>query len=357
LVKVIIENDNLILEFEDLMDIMTTAHKNAITRSKVIVINQVDKNFKVKNIEKYKNDILMKLNQYSSTPVFLTAADIKKYKIKENEYGGTLITAGFEIPNCIYQEELFDVDCFGTINVISWLNIKLTPSGLLDFFRTVTEAKCLSSSDLLLRCKSRSSGTSSDAIAVAAKISDNGIMYSGMATTHGNSIARMIHELLISFDRDADTILKRSLGLSLSEIVDEAMIIYNKAPVPNVDEKQVYNMVYKEIESELKDPNVWSYIIAARELDLRGESNTFPFLPKEEYEKDSKRIISDEALASSLSIYLSGFKGLTSTYWVDTIKDKEKLKFSQLPMFEDDIVSALIGSTLSKVYDNLLRGK
>jgi alpha-ribazole phosphatase CobZ len=357
LVKVIIENNNLILEFDELMDIMTTAHKNAIIKSKTIVINQVEKNFKVRNVEKYKNDILIKLNQDSNVPVFLTAADITKYKTKENEYGGALITAGFEIPNCIYQEETFDVDCIGTINIISWLNIKLTLSGLLDFFRTVTEAKCISSSDLLLRCKSRSSGTSSDAIGVAAKISNNGIMYSGMATKHGNSIARIIHELLISFDKDTNTMLKRSLGLSLSEIVDEAMFIYNKAPVPNIDGKQVYNMIYKELENELKDPNVWSYIIAARELDLRGESNTFPFLSKEEYERDSKMIISDEALASSLSIYLSGFKGLTSTYWVDTIKDKENLKFSKLPMFEDDIVSALIGSTLSRIYDHLLRGK
>ncbi len=356
MVNIKIIDNNLILEFDREMDIMTTVHINAITKSKFIVINQVEKDFKTKDVEEFKKRALKSIGLNENTPVFLTAVDVKNYKTKENEFGGVLITAGFEIPNCIYQKELFNGICGGTINIISWVNLKLTPNGLLDLFRTVTETKCLASSDLLLRCESRASGTSSDGIGVAAEISNDGFMFSGLATYHGNAIARLIYETLISFD-NKQSLLKRSLGMSLEELVEQAMIVYNNAPVPNVDEKTVYNMIYNELDNELKDPNVWSYIIAARELDLRGVSDTFPYLNKEEFEKDSKRIIADEAIASSLSIYLSGFKGLTSTYWVDTIKDKENLKFSHLPMFEDDIVSALIGSTLSKIYDKLLGGK
>ncbi|AFZ70842.1 hypothetical protein Calag_1120 [Caldisphaera lagunensis DSM 15908] len=356
MVNIKIIDNNLILEFDKEMNILTTVHINAITKSKHILINHVEKDFKTNDIEGFKKEVLKKLGLSLNTPVFLTAVDIKNYKIKENEFGGALITAGFEVPNCIYQKDLFNGMCGGTINIISWVNIKLTLNGLLDLFRTITETKCLASSDLLLRCESRASGTSSDGIGVAAEISNDGFMFSGLATYHGNAIAKLIYETLVSFNNE-QTLLKRSLGISLEELVEQAMIIYKKAPVPNVDEKTVYNMIYSELNNELKDPNVWSYIIAARELDLRGVSNTFPYLNKEEFERDSKRIIADEALASSLSIYLSGFKGLTSTYWVDTIKDKENLKFSHLPMFEDDIVSALIGSTLSRIYDKLLGAK
>ncbi|MDP8003236.1 MAG: adenosylcobinamide amidohydrolase [Caldisphaera sp.] len=357
LVKIETIKNNLLIKFENKMHMLSTSYIDGITESDKVVISQVNENIKINDFKLFRENVISSLGLSNEVPVMATSVNIKNYKIKEREMGGVLITASFEIPNCIYQENLFNAEK-GTINIIAWLNHELTFSGLLDLFRTVTESKCLSASDLLIRCKSRSSGTSSDGITVAAKISKNGYMWSGLSTKHGNYISRLIHETLISFEenKEKDELLKRSLGLDINGLVEEAIKLYQLAPVPGKDINNIRILIKHQINNFLNDPNVWSFIIAAREIDLRGESNTFPFLAKEEYEKDTKRIIADEALASSLSIYLSGFKGLTATYWVDSSKDRLNLSISRLPMFEDDIASALIGSALSKIYDYLFGG-
>ncbi len=352
--------NSLIVKFERKMTMLSTAHIDGVTKSDKVIISRVIDDKEMKDVESFKEKVLKGLGYTNDVPVMITSVDLSTYKLSENSYGGVLVTAGFSVPNCIYQEELYEAERkSNTINIISWINKSLTMGGLLDLFRVVSETKCLFCSDVLLRCKSRSSGTSSDGITVAANVSKTGYMWSGLATLHGNNISRLIYETLKSLvnDESKDTWLKRMLGMDTKEIVKETLKFYEKAPVPHLSKKRIRMLLMKEIDRILSDPNVWSFIIAARELDIRGQSGTFPLLNREEFDLDTKRIIADELLASALSLYISGFKGLTATYWVDSTKEKISTNLSKLPMFEDDIASALIGSSLSRVYDRLLSGK
>ncbi|MCE4607707.1 MAG: adenosylcobinamide amidohydrolase [Caldisphaeraceae archaeon] len=365
LTRVELIGNNLIIKFEKEMTILSTAHVDGIAKSDKVIISRVVDDKEIKNVESFKEKVLKGLGYTNNVPVMITSVNLSNYKLSENSYGGVLVTAGFSVPNCIYQEELYEAELYeaerksNTINIISWINEPLTMSGLLDLFRVVSETKCLFCSDILLRCKSRSPGTSSDGITVAANVSKTGYMWSGLATLHGNSISRLIYETLKSLmDDESKAIwLKRMLGMDTKEIINEALKFYEQASVPHLSKKKVRRLLMKEIDKVLSDPNVWSFIIAARELDIRGQSGTFPLLKREEFDLDTKRIIADELLASALSLYISGFKGLTATYWVDSTKEKISTSISKLPMFEDDIISALIGSSLSRVYDKLLSDK
>ena len=93
--------------------------------------------------------------------------------------------------------------------------------------------------------------------------------------------------------------------------------------------------------------------IAFRELECKGSIGAIPYLIKSEYMNDSPKIIADELLGMTLSIYINGWKGLFCYYWVERLKSKIK-EIKSLPMFTDDLICSLIGAILSRVYDKFL---
>ena len=129
------------------------------------------------------------------------------------------------------------------------------------------------------------------------------------------------------------------------------MEIYDKAPIPGVDRDKVREEARKILRSFLSDPNVWSFLIAARELDLHGFAGSIPNLSREEFQVDSKRIVADEVLGMALATYLAGVKAVFSMYWIERLKENKALEHYKLEMFEDDVVSALLASLLTKLLD------
>ncbi len=321
-----------------------------------IVFKKVPKDFKccdVGGLKSYYEGLRSSIGLEKAI-VFLTAANIKRHLYRELPDGSTVIaTVGLEPPVCPGSS----VDRYSsTVNIVVLANAALSESGLVDLLRTVSEAKTLAMAELLLRCKFRSPGTVSDAIAVGRPARFEGLEhFSGMATSIGGPIALEVYRGLTSFGLELlglEGYLYNLIGLTLDELLEAAVKVYEVAPIPGLDSKGARERLRTLITEFLKDPNVVSFIIAARELDLHASIGSIPGFNVEDYESDSVKIVADELLATALALYISGFKGLLATYWVERLKEKGLLEL-KLPVFEDDITSAIIGSAIARLCEGL----
>jgi alpha-ribazole phosphatase CobZ len=312
-----------------------------------------------KDLISYYIRILRRLDLDKSM-IFLTAASLdnmKRISLFEDNVE-IFMTIGFEPASCIEYENIFEPLKISTINIVVAINYPLTINAMTDLLKTIVEAKTLASSDILLRCRSRSSGTITDAIAILrpAEVEEK-ILFAGIATYIGNKIAREIYNAVKTeyFRKGEEYYLKNILGLDLKELLEIFSDVYRRAPLPDVDEKIILKEAEDLLREFLKDPNVWSMIIAARELDLHGIAETIPYLTRSEYKSDSKKIVADEIIGISLAMYLSGLKGLFAMYWIERLKEDKSIKyFTQDNMFEDDIISAIIASLLTRILDKYM---
>ncbi len=301
--------------------------------------------------------------------VVFTAADIGDAVTAEARYEGgeaaVAVVAGFDPPACVEQGTLHsvrEVRGAGTITVVAATSRRLSLPAALDMLRVVSEAKAAACSDLLLRCGSRAVGTVTDNVTVLYPAGGGGpaLPWAGMATLDGNAVASLTYGAVVEAGLkalDPEDRLREAIGLGVDELVEAALKAYRNAPVPGLEEGFVRKRVSEHIKSFLKDPNTWAFIIAARELDLHGRAGTIPGLSRGEFEADTVKIVSDELLSMALATYLAGAKALFATYWVERIKKGGGLpEVNSLPMFEDDVASALIASALTKLYDEVLGG-
>ncbi len=301
--------------------------------------------------------------------VVFTAASLENIVTAEKVYEGgeaaVAVIAGFDPPACIEQGKLHsvsEVPSVGTVSVVAATSRRLSVPAALDMLRVVAEAKAAACSELLLRCGSRSLGTVTDNITILYPAKGGpALPWAGLATLDGNAVASLTYSALLKVGNQTlstNERLKGALGLGIEELVDAAVNAYRNAPVPGLSEGVVRSRVLKHIRAFLKDPNTWAFIIAARELDLHGRAGTIPGLSRGEFEADTVKMVSDELLSLALATYLAGAKALFTTYWVERIKKGGGLpEVNLLPMFEDDIASALIASALTRLYDEVLGGE
>jgi len=346
--------DHLVVSLGGVMKVASSMH--GVVDASHVVFSYVDKGFSVDDVDGYSARVAESLGlDPRSTVVFFTAVESGRYVKTVRGEVTVYATVGLRPPVCIEMESLYEAPTPGTINVLVVVESPVTEPALLDLYRVAAEAKCLASSMLGLRCGSRSPGTVTDAVAVAARVGPRGPRWAGMATRLGNTVARLVYSAIVKGDdRSLDEKLRGFLGLGVEELVEEALRIYRAAPVPGVPEQAVKQRIRSMLEKALRDPNVWSFIVAARELDLYGAAGLIPGLSREEFLGDSKRIVADEALEVALAVYLAGFRGLLSSYWVDREKHRLAPRIAGLPVFEDDVAAALVGSILSRLYDELL---
>ncbi len=357
MVELSLSDRALIIEFETPRHIATTAHLKGLVVSSRVAIYQVDEGVDLSKPEELKDSIRAELGLDPEDPVMLTAANVREYRLAQDGEYGAVATVGLTNPACPKMGAHYQPLRASTINVVAWVPDALTVQGLLDLFRTVSEAKAAAAADLLLRCNGRATGTVSDAVAVAAFYDAKGYMWAGPSTSVGGKAASLVYRVVTSTQRRPEDVLRSVLGLTLDDLASDAMVLYKRAPVPGVPDEEVRRLVTATLRDLLSDPNVWAFLIAARELDIIGSAGLIPGLSAEEFEQDSKKVIADELLATALSLYINGFKALTATYWADSMKEKLNLSLAKLPMFEDDVAASLVSSALSRVYDVLLRGR
>lgn len=349
-----LEGSSLVVDLGAEYTVLSTV--SGLTRSRYLVFHHVDKGFSVCDVEGYRRRVAEGLGLPARTPVFITAVEPGDHLVLRGDGVTVVATVGLRPPVCVEQEELYDPPAPGTINVAVIVEeTVLSMPALVDLFRVVVEAKTVAASLLLLRCRGRPAGTVTDAVAVAARTEPRGLPWAGMATRLGNRAAVIVYEAVLQGDqRSPGKKLRDVLGLGPEELLDDMVRMYKQAPVPGVEPGEARRMLEEMLNQVLRDPNVWAFLVAARELDIHGAAGTLPGVSREEFLGDSRAIIADEALASALAVYIAGFRGLLSAYWVDRSKHRAGLRLAELPPFEDDAAAALAGALLSRLYDRLL---
>jgi len=355
-----IDKETILVEFSQPMEIVSTVPAIDTSGSfanvvEGLVFHTVSRDFDHRDLLSFYREVLKSVGLKRGV-VFLTAVPMDKLRHEVlDDKVHIFATIGLHPPACIEMSKLFNTYLTAsTINIAIAVNFSLTLSAMADLLRVVSEAKAVAASDSLLRCASRACGTVTDAIAILKPIdAGSQVLFVGVSTELGNKVAKAIHKMIISeaMAREASSVLKDVVGYGVEELLDLFLKVYRLSPIPGVSEDVVLKKAEELLTQFLKDPNVWSFLVAARELDLHGLSGTIAGLLREEFEGDSKKIIADELLGLTLASYLGGAKAIFSMYWIERLKERRSVEHWKSHMFEDDVISALIASLLTRVLD------
>ena len=357
--------DSLIIEFsEPVKALSSTVLNGGLKKLTHVVFHRVSEDFNEPNPKSYATKLVKNLGlPVRSTAVFLTSVDIINNHIDKliNEPEKIRIIATIGLKPLVCMDEVGgNSESYSTINILIVVWGKcLSDNALIDVASVTTSAKTLALIDLGLSCgyAGRPYSTATDALVIASKSKDAyETPYGGPLTSIGHSVARVVYKTLIEYglrSLDLDARFKHILGVSIDEFIDTTIELYRNAAIPGIPISDVRENVRDELLKLLDDPNTWSIVLSAKSLDYYGLAGTIPNLAREEYLSDSKKILADELLGITLSLYINGWKALFSYYWVDRIKNKLNL-FKDKPMFMDDILASLSASVLSKVYDRYL---
>ena len=352
-IEYLAEERALLVEFGEELRVVSSLPYQP-PRTSVFVFKQVKRGFR-EPLEKYYEAVREKIG-IPNAFIFLTAAETNKPFYSKGEGYVVVATLGLEPVVCPSYQPQYE-PLTGTINLLVVAGQGLAESGLMDLYRVAVEAKTLAMVELLLRCKYRSPGTVTDAVAVAAPPGE--ALNAGMATVLGSQVSKAIYQGLVDHGvriLGLEGLVKNWVGYSLDEVIELAMQAYQVAPIPGLREEEARRELSSILHRLLLDPNIQALLVMAREADLHASSGSIPGIGRSEYEADSKAIIGDELLGTCLAIYAAGFKALLAAYWVERLKEKGVVSIN-LPVFEDDVVSALIGSILTKLYNKHLYGE
>lgn len=358
---ILLNNMTLIVDLEKEHVVASTAGCSKIfSEIRYIVFKTVSKDLGFVDLDRYCGEISNSIGlDYAKTIIFLTAVDVSSYSHSEVVLGNVkaeaFVTYGVDIYSCIGGDKNSGI---GTINIAVVVDKPLDYVGLLDLFRVISEAKGMAISLGGPTCISGASlGTASDAIAVVAPRGSE--RFAGIATDVGiastiatlNALAKQIRKT------SRDHYLAKTLGLSsIDELVNIAMDVYKRAKIPCINENQIILDIRNEIQRLLEDPNIAMFIRGLRLLEIALSLGIVPVIDLDEYRLDSPGIIIDELAGKAIAEYINGFKGLLSYYWIERLKKHGELKaIASLPPVTDDIIGAVIGGILSKIYDKYSR--
>lgn len=345
---------------KDHIGISTAGCTRGFSEIRYIVFKTVPKDFNVVDLDTYCENLATSMGvDYTKTTIFLTAVDVTTYTHGKAVFGDieaeALVTFGVNKISCMDSTSHSGVN---TINVAVIVNKPLSYVGLLDLFRIVSEVKGMTMTLGGPTCTFGASvGTASDATAVVALKGNE--RFAGIATDVGIAASyATLNALIKQLKKTTGVVyLAKTLGFNdIDEIIDLAITVYEKAEIPCIDKKQIEIEIRNEIQKLVDDPNVVMFIRGLRLLEAALALGLIPVVDLSEYKSDSPGIIVDELAGKAIAEYINGFKGLLSYYWVERLKVRENVKgLNTLPPITDDLVEALIGGVLSRIYDRYSR--
>ena len=362
--KEILSRDMILVSFkEEVRALSSTVYGGGFRNLKYVLFKRVKEDFTETHPEEYASELVNEAGLPPDlTAVFLTSTNLLKNHILLKSEGppeeDIFLTLGLSPPACI--DALNPIKPAGTINIILTINDCLSTEAAIDLIMLLGGVKSTVFSDLGIACEGfkRAFSTVTDAVIVAyrSRGCTYRIRYGGPATNVGKEAAKLVYSAIMYLAQKnvgPDNMLKYITSFSSDELVNLGMKIYEKAPVPGIKERVVEGSIRRMLGRVLKDPNTWIILRSAQSMSFCGNAGTIPGLSSQEYLRDSKKVLSDELLGIALSIYINGWKGMFNYYWIDRLKENFE-EFKNLPMFIDDVVAALVGGILSKVYDELI---
>lgn len=354
----LLDKETLIIDLEgEYLTISTAGCPKVYSNIKYIIFKSVPKDFGFVDLDNYCKELTNSIGlDYEKTTVFLTAVDVSTYSHSVYTYNDVkaeaYVTFGINKPSCISDIEKGIT--INTINVAVIVNKPLDLVGLLDLFRLVSEVKGATIALGGPTCISGASiGTASDALAVAAP---KGVeKFAGIATSVGMASAIAVVNALSKQLKSISSgnYVAKTLGFNnLDELIEIIMKVYTKAKLPQISDESVKAEIENELNIIVGDPNVAMFIRGLRLLEVALALGVIPVISMDEYLSDSPGIVVDELVGKALAEYINGFKGLLAYYWVERLKEKGEVEeIRSLPPLTDDIVAALVGGILSRIYD------
>lgn len=359
--EALVDRDTLIIDLgSDHLVLSTAGCPQVYSTTRYVVFKRVPGDFNVIDVDRYCRELANSIGvDRKLSTLFLTAADVSAYTHATFTHDGVranvYVTFGIDEPLCLDHVK---GGTRGTINVAVIVDKPLSPVGLLDLFRLVSEVKGMVMALGGPLCTSGASvGTASDATAVAAPMGTE--TFAGLGTSVGIASAVATVKALSRHLRavSSEEYLVKSLGLNnLEELLEIAMRVYKKAEVPQINDAQAKAELRAELALAARDPNIVAFVRGLKLLEAALALGVVPLVSLEEYLSDSPGLVVDELAGKSLAEYINGFRGLLAYYWVEKLKERGEVEeIRTLPPITDDLVSALVGGALSKVYDRYAR--
>ncbi len=367
MLKHYLSDNNLIIELGgDYQVLSTAAYPKTYDVIRYVVFNKVTKYLRLDEVKSYCTDLIRSLGlDLSRTSVFLTAAEVSRYthtvKDVDSVRVEVFMTLGIDWISCLDSVvNIYNVEDLklSTINVAVFVSKPLDNVGLLDLFRLVSEVKGSLMTLLGPTCTTTPSiGTPSDATLVASPLGSE--RYLDMSSGLGRVVTSALTEAIVGRLRELplDDYVRYVLGgISIEELHKISMEVYSRCRIPNKEDSKVGSEILNELLNTLKDPNILALLRGTRFIEFILALGMVSGLSINEYLNDSPGIIVDELIGKALAEYVNGFKGLLSYYWVERLKKSGEVKeLLRLPPITDDLVTALVGAVLSRVYDRYSR--
>lgn len=357
-----VDDRTILISFEEPMAVVSTlpvVSRSGLSTGPVnsVIFREVREEDVCRNLVDYYRRTIDEVGVEKALVVLTSTSLNQKFRQFHVEEGDTDIymTVSLSPASCL-ESRVYKPISIGTINVVVATGAPLTHNAMVDLLRTLTEAKTLASVESMLYCGSRASGTVSDSVSVLRPANLEGsVLFAGISTDFGNAVARVVHEHIVSesASRDLNEKLKSVIGVDLDALGNLFSRIYEMHPIEGVSASEATSRALEKLRRTLSDPNVWSLLIAARELDLHGASGSIPGLSRSEFLADSKRLVADEVLGMALAEYLVGINGVLTMYWIERLKEGGLLEHRRLGAFEDDVVSALLAFMVVNVIREL----
>jgi adenosylcobinamide amidohydrolase len=156
---------------------------------------QVPKAYDRVDLDVHAGELQAELGVPGDGVVLLTAAAVDKHTTAEDEGVVATATVGLTIPTWAAAPDgdagqWQPASSPGTINVVGWVPVRMSLSGMVGLVATATEAK----TQALVEAGVPGSGTASDAVAIACPAEGPVETFGGVRSTWGARLARAVHE-------------------------------------------------------------------------------------------------------------------------------------------------------------------
>jgi adenosylcobinamide hydrolase len=359
------ENTVLVVRLPERMKVLSTTVLNGgFSVSDTLLSVQVPIHYNGTDPESEVVEICGKLGLCREAVGFMTAVDLKKViTMVSEEYNGinATVVATSGVKNAVFAGELMTdalvrgLNGPGTINIIVVLDRPLHETGMANSLITITEAKTAA----LMDTKTKGTGTTSDAIAICCPEGD-GEKYAGTATDVGICMARAVRKAVAAstlkwYARPGPVDFIKLLddrGITMEEMWTAA----NKLVFPNPDwpEGFLKGKFVERMDLLRQDINVNAMVKGAILLEDAGKAQDLYGLDNGVFDSDPVHLLADELMGIALAEYITGTKGLFEYVRYDR---KKPGILAELGPFLDDIVGALIGAVMSRIYSDLLEAE
>ena len=123
----------------------------------------------------------------------LTAASVRHAQPTEDNGTQVWATVGLRQPTFAAASDEA-AELVGTINVVAWLPVALSPAALVNAVTTVAEAKA----QALFDCRVPGTGTATDAVVIACPDDGRDERFGGPRSTWGARLARAVHAAVLA---------------------------------------------------------------------------------------------------------------------------------------------------------------